>query len=251
MIIAQISDTHISLESPDADRKLHDLVLVADSINALDPAPDLVVHTGDIVHNGLQEEYSTAVKILESVKAPVCALVGNKDDRQQMRDAFSPFGFLEPQGKFIDYVIDHYALKIIALDTLSPGHNKGEVCMERIDDLKRFLDKNKTKPAIVFAHHPPIEVMVGPEAVHFRNEDNMLRFQEVLNEYSDAIVAICCGHVHREAVGNVGTIPVNIMSAVATALRKGEYPKHMENRPTYQLHTYIENSGLVTETRIV
>ena len=52
MIIAQISDTHLTLDAPDADRRLRDFAHTIADINALDPAPDVIVHTGDIVHNG-------------------------------------------------------------------------------------------------------------------------------------------------------------------------------------------------------
>jgi 3',5'-cyclic AMP phosphodiesterase CpdA len=52
MIIAQISDTHLMLDTPDADRRMHDFASTIADINALDPAPDVIVHTGDIAHNG-------------------------------------------------------------------------------------------------------------------------------------------------------------------------------------------------------
>ena len=52
MIIAQISDTHLTLDTPDADRRMYDFASTIADINALDPAPDVIVHTGDIVHNG-------------------------------------------------------------------------------------------------------------------------------------------------------------------------------------------------------
>ena len=61
MIIAQISDTHIALDTPDADQRIRDFERTIADINALDPAPDVIVHTGDIVHNGRQDEYAQAV----------------------------------------------------------------------------------------------------------------------------------------------------------------------------------------------
>ena len=64
MIIAQISDTHIALDTPDADQRTRDLACSIADINALDPAPDLIVHTGDIVHNGAQDEYAQAAAAL-------------------------------------------------------------------------------------------------------------------------------------------------------------------------------------------
>ena len=89
MIIAQISDTHIALDTPDADQRIRDFALTVADINALDPAPDVIVHTGDIVHNGRQDEYAQAVATLANARAPVYVLTGNKDNRANLREAFS------------------------------------------------------------------------------------------------------------------------------------------------------------------
>ena len=56
MIIAQISDTHFALDTPDADQRIRDFDHTIADINALDPAPDVIVHSGDIVHNGRRDE---------------------------------------------------------------------------------------------------------------------------------------------------------------------------------------------------
>src|ERR1700722_789999 len=126
MIIAQISDTHIALDTPDADRRMRDFALTIADINALDPAPDAIVHTGDIVHNGRQDEYARAAAILADARAPVYVLAGNKDDRANLREAFSARGYLAPDSEFIDYAIDDYPVRLIALDTLSSASNKGD-----------------------------------------------------------------------------------------------------------------------------
>jgi hypothetical protein len=39
MIIAQISDTHAALDSPDADQRIRDFERTIADINALDPVP--------------------------------------------------------------------------------------------------------------------------------------------------------------------------------------------------------------------
>ena len=89
MIIAQISDTHIALDTPDADQRMRDFERTIADINALDPAPDVIFHTGDIVHNGRPDEYAEAVRILAKARAPVYVIPGNKDDRANLRAAFS------------------------------------------------------------------------------------------------------------------------------------------------------------------
>ena len=114
MIIAQISDTHIALDTPDADQRIRDFERTIADINALDPAPDVIVHTGDVVHHGRQDEYSEAVRILAGANAPVFALVGNKDDRANFRAAFAAGGYLAPNSEFIDYAVEGYPVRLIA-----------------------------------------------------------------------------------------------------------------------------------------
>ena len=89
MIIAHISDTHLALDTPDADRRMRDFASTIADINALDPPADVIVHSGDIVHNGRQDEYAEALALLAKARAPVYVLPGNKDDRANLRAAFS------------------------------------------------------------------------------------------------------------------------------------------------------------------
>jgi len=181
MIIAQISDTHIALDTPDADQRIQDFTSTIADINALDPAPDVIIHTGDIVHNGRQDEYARAVAILAAAHAPVYVMVGNKDNRANLREAFSACGYLAPNSDFIDYAIDDYPVRLIALDTLSSGSNKGDFCRERVRNLIDLIDAETTKPIAVFTHHPPFEVTVGPDPVHFEPPDTMVGFVTLNN----------------------------------------------------------------------
>lgn len=250
MIIAQISDTHLALDTPDADQRISDFALTVADINALDPAPDLIVHTGDIVHNGRQDEYAQAVAILAKAQAPVIVLAGNKDNRANLRRAFAAKGYLAPDSDFIDYAIDEYPVRLIALDTLSSGSNKGDFCSERVSRLIDLIDAETTKPIAVFTHHPPFEVMVGPDRVHFETPEIMSRLRQAL-QHSGRVIAVFSGHVHRAAAGHVGGIPATVVQCIATTLRKGEYPPHMKLRPVYQVHRFDPVWGFTTETRIV
>src|SRR5260221_2734095 len=89
MIIAQISDTHLALDTPDANQRIRDFALTVVDINALDPAPDVIVHTGDIVHNGRQDEYAQAVATLAKARAPVYVLGANGINSANFRTALS------------------------------------------------------------------------------------------------------------------------------------------------------------------
>ncbi len=250
MIIAQISDTHIVLDTPDADRRIDDFERTIADINALDPAPDVIVHTGDVVHNGRMDEYAQAVAILGQARAPVFVIPGNKDDRTNLRAAFAADGYLAPDSEFIQYAVEHFPVRLIAVDTLNPGSNKGGFCAERARRLTDMIHGETTKPIAVFAHHPPFEVMVGPERHHFETPEMMSRLREALQR-SARVVAVISGHVHRGTSGGVGNIPATVMPSVATTLRKGEYPAQMKMRPVYHIHRFDPIWGFSSESRIV
>ncbi|MGC2827017.1 MAG: metallophosphoesterase [Pseudolabrys sp.] len=250
MIIAQISDTHIALDTPDADQRVQDFALTIADINALNPAPDVIVHTGDLVHNGRQDEYAQAVATLAKARAPVYVLVGNKDNRANLRAAFSACGYLAPDSEFIDYAIEDFPVRLIAVDTLSTGSNKGDFCPARARRLIDLIDAETTKPIAIFAHHPPFEVTVGPDSLHFETPEIMARLRRAL-QHSGRVVAVFSGHVHRAAMGQVASIPATVMPCIATTLRKGAYPAHMKRRPVYQVHRFDPVWGFATETRIV
>lgn len=250
MIIAQISDTHIALDAPDAQRRIDDFERTVADINALDPAPDVIVHTGDIVHNGTRAEYEAARAILAEAKAPVYVLVGNKDNRPNLRAAFSGHRYLECNSEFVTYAVDDYPVRLVVVDTLLDGSNKGGFCGTRAGLLTELIEADTSRPLALFAHHPPFEIFVGPDRFHFETSEMMELLRRTLLKF-DGIEALFCGHVHRETFGAVGDIPSSVATAVATTLRRGEYPPEMKTRPIYQLHSFHPERGFATATRIV
>lgn len=249
MIIAQISDTHIALDTPDADRRIADFARTIAHINALDPQPDVIVHTGDIVHNGRPEEYAEAVAVLADARAPAYVLAGNKDDRSNLRSAFSSAGYLAPGSDTIQYAIEGYPIRLLMLDTLSSSGNKGDFCAARAHHMIEMIDADTTRPIAVFAHHPPFEVLVGPDRIHFEDMAAMERLHETL-QHSGRVVGVFCGHVHRMTSGHVGLIPATVATSLATTLRKGEYPVELTDRPIYLLHRFDPDGRFVTEMEI-
>lgn len=250
MIIAQISDSHVALDTPDADRRSSDLARAIADINSLDPAPDLIVHTGDITHSGQPEEYALVVSTLAKARAPVYVVAGNKDSRANLREAFSPCGYLSPDADFITYAVDDFPVRLIVLDTLHATSNRGDFCAERVRRLTDLIDAEATRPVAVFTHHPPFIVTAGPYPMHFEADEPMLRLQQALQQ-SGRVVGVFSGHVHRPAAGSIGSIRTSVVPCIATPLRKGEYPAHMERRPVYHLHRFDPDGEFVTETRIV
>lgn len=249
MIIAQISDTHIALDTPDSSQRIRDFERTIADINALDPAPDVIFHTGDVVHNGRPDEYAQAVRILEQAKAPVYVIPGNKDDRTNLRAAFAPRGYLARGSDFISYAVEDYPVRLIAVDTLNTSSNKGDFCAARAKLLTDLIDAETSKPVAVFAHHPPFTVPVGPDPLNFETPEMMERLRQAL-QHTERVVAVFCGHVHRQTQGTVGNIPAFVATCVATPLRRGDYPPAASGRPIYYIHQLGADGRLVTETRI-
>lgn len=250
MIVAQISDTHIALDTDDAEKRIDDFARTIADINALDTAPDVIVHTGDVVHNGLTEEYERAAAILARASAPAYVLAGNKDDRGNLRAAFAGQGYLAADAAYIQYAVEGFPVRLVMVDTVSTLSNKGDFCQDRERHLGALLAEDASRPIAVFAHHPPYPVHEAPEALHYLSEEPEARLRGVLSRSAN-VAAIFCGHVHRTSAGAVGTIPASAMPAIATTLRKGDYPDAMKSRPVYQLHHFDPRWGLTSQTRIV
>src|SRR5690349_8248739 len=249
MIVAQISDTHIALDTADAKRRLREFASTIADINSLDPAPDVIVHACDIVHNGRVDEYAQAAALLAKARAPVYVLPGNKDERVNLRDTFSTHRYFTPGHPFIDYAIEDHPVRLIALDTLSEGHGRGDFRREQVEHLIALIDAEPDKPIAVFAHHPPFEVTVGPDRFHFEDMAAMERLCGALQRVPQ-VVGLFCGHVHRPTTGRVGHIPAAVATSIATTLRKGDYPAEMTDRPTYLLHRFQADGRFTTETMI-
>lgn len=249
MLIAQITDTHLITNGSGSEQRLADFRAVIDALNALDPQPDAIIHTGDITHHGTAEEYAVAAQILDMAKAPVYVLAGNKDNRANLRAAFAHKGYLSEEAEFIAYAVEHLPVHLVMLDTTNPNSKKGDFCADRFAQLGKLMQTTTPKPMAVFMHHPPFEVFVGPERLHFDDTDvSDMLIAEITGQ--PRVLGVFCGHVHRPTTGTIGPVPTVIATAVATELRYGEYPKDAADRPIYLLHTFDHDAGFHTETRI-
>ncbi len=250
MIVAQISDTHIAHREPDAARRASDLARTIADIETLDPPADVVIHTGDVVHGGHPEDYACAASLLRQARAPVYLAPGNRDDRENLRDAFRQWGCPASGPRFIDYAIDDFPVRLIAVDTLSSSSNKGDFCAERAARLIDLIDTEAAKPVAVFMHHPPFVVTVGPDPLNFVTPQALTRLQQTL-QHSGRVTAVFCGHVHRSTSGRIGRITAMVAPCTATTLRKGDFPARLCARPVYHVHRFDPNGEFGTEARIV
>jgi len=248
MIIAQISDTHIDPDHDKGPERLRDLEACVDDINSLDPAPDIVIHTGDMAHNGDDEKYRLAFDILEKLNVPLLVCPGNRDERSLLRDRFSMGHHLIPGSPYLQYAVDDFPVRMVALDTLNDQNNQGAYCQDRADSLRAYLSSDTTKATVVFMHHPPFKVTESKFPLQYDPWEGAERLALTLKGQHHVVRGFC-GHAHRDATGTVEGIPFSCVPSVARDLRMGEFQPELENVPLYQIHTYDDVDGFRTETR--
>ncbi|MEK7996515.1 MAG: metallophosphoesterase, partial [Planctomycetota bacterium] len=84
MLIAQITDMHLKGEGELLFGRVDTtgfLERAVAHVNALDPRPDIVLATGDLVNDGGPEQYANLRRVLAPLDMPVFMIPGNHDAR--------------------------------------------------------------------------------------------------------------------------------------------------------------------------
>jgi 3',5'-cyclic AMP phosphodiesterase CpdA len=199
MLIAQISDPHVTLPgaSPGAGvDSSAQLARAVARIEAMDPRPDAVVLSGDLADRGERAEYERLAALLAPLSMPCWLMVGNHDDRAELRRVFRDLPRLRGEEGFLQYAVDTPELRLLMLDSLCPGSAAGELCAERLDWLDAELAAAPERPAVVFVHHPPFATGL-PLLDEFRLANGDALGAIVARHRSVLLVA--SGHVHRHA----------------------------------------------------
>ena len=194
---AQITDFHVSRPDGRADRMYqtarHLAVAVA-HLNGLLPRPEFVLCTGDLVDGGGDAEYVILADILGQLTMPFYLIPGNHDDRAAMRQAFPAHDYLAGHDGFMQYTIEAWEPRLIALDTLIPGEAGGRLCPQRLDWLRERLGEQPNRPTIIFMHHPPFRT--GLAIMDNMGLADTAGLAGIVRRHGQ-VEAVLAGHVHR------------------------------------------------------
>jgi 3',5'-cyclic AMP phosphodiesterase CpdA len=254
MLIAQITDTHIKPEGTLAYRRVDTagfLARAVDHILHLDPQPDCVLATGDLVDGGTAEEYQRLRHLLAPLPMPVCLIPGNHDDRDALRRVFADHAYM-PRTGFIQYVIDDGPVRLIALDTLVPGSGGGLMDTERIAWLDARLGEARSKPTLVFMHHPPFKTGIAyMDTIGLEGADAL---GDVVRRHPQ-VERVVCGHLHRSIqsrwAGTVASTAPSTAHQLSLDVRQEAALGWTLEPPGYALHLWREDVGLVSHVATV
>ncbi len=247
MLIAQMTDIHIGFEPEARPEELNRTRFraVLDRL-AKQPNPiDLLLLTGDITDRGDRESFEKTAELLGELDMPVKALVGNHDTREELLNAF-PDTATTADG-FIQSAFVQEGLLVIMLDTLEPGRHGGAFCESRAAWLADTLAANPDVPVVIFMHHPP--VISGIAWMDPDPADKWLkRLCEAVSGHEARIMAIHCGHLHRQLSARFCGIPVSVTPSVAPLVSMDMRPISSSKPdaralittepPTYALHRW-------------
>ncbi|MGI9420364.1 MAG: metallophosphoesterase [Geminicoccaceae bacterium] len=233
MRIIQLSDSHLSCDKP---TRIEELEACVRHINAMRPQPDVVVHTGDIAHDGLVDEYVIARHSLDQLAAPYFVLPGNRDDRGNLVKVFADNRSIRSDAEFVQYVVEDFDIRLIMIDTVSTESNKGHLCGKRLNHIEQMLMADASQSAVLFLHHPPFQVDVGPDPYNFEDWSDVEALM-ALCQRRDRLVGFHCGHVHRTFETSIRSAPASVVSSVASDLRWDSPNGPNSELPVFKLHS--------------
>lgn len=215
MIIAQISDMHLGFDGKGVPCKNTDrLNKVIKAIADMKRQPDLLLATGDLTETGETWAYRDLKKALKPIPCPVFMLMGNHDRRAPFQKVFPDIEF---EDGFLQYTIEDYPVRIIALDTLEEGRHGGSFCERREAWLDAKLSEQPDRPTLIALHHPPIHSGIGwmtsdPESEWVK------RLHGVISKH-DNVVHMIAGHIHRNIFRKFAGTTLSVTQATAPQVK--------------------------------
>lgn len=152
--IVQISDTQLGFTGDSLKLDEACFEQAVESINRLNPKPDVVINTGDLVNNPNDEkQWQAYVRISKKVKAPYFEVMGN-------HDGWSVDGLIKFRDRFKRN--DYYSFTVknclfVALNSWylkEPEQNLSEAEKQQQFLENTLQENNSCRVKIILVHHP-------------------------------------------------------------------------------------------------
>lgn len=152
---------------------------------------DLLLATGDLVHDSSPEGYRRLSEILNSFDVPVFCLPGNHDDPTVMRK------HLSGGSVRTDTVNDFGGWRFVMLDSVIPGDEGGRLADDQLRSLEQALS-GSDRPTLVCMHHQPVQV--GSAWIDTMAIENPSPLFEIVDRHPH-VRGMLWGHIHQTYEG--------------------------------------------------
>ena len=207
----QITDLHLFAGSEGTLIGLNteqSLEAVEAQIRANDLPANLILATGDLVHDGTPAAYQRSFSHLASLGLPVYCLPGNHDELQALQDSANRVS--------INYVehCHHGNWHFIFLDSTIPDNDGAHLTGKSLQMLETHLQSAPDDHTLVCLHHQPVKM--GSQWLDTMALDNPDEFFAIIDRYPQ-IRGILWGHVHQQYDGMHKNI--HMMSSPSTCIQ--------------------------------
>ena len=189
--VLQITDTHLfrdarsRLVGVDTERTFAEVMEAV--LRECWPV-DLILVTGDVVHDGSEGGYRRLKAQFEDLAVRTLIIPGNHDDSAVMRRVFS-------SGRVTfstNAVLGNW--QFVMLDSCVPGQAGGHMAQRQLELLDRHLGAHPDTHAMVCLHHHPVPMRSNwIDSIGVDNADDFFR---VLDRH-DNVRGVLWGHVHQ------------------------------------------------------
>lgn len=190
--VLQLSDTHLYAD-PDGrllgQNTRRTLEAVLDLASHSAGPVDLILMTGDLVHDGSPEGYGYLKQRMTAFGSPYHCLPGNHDSPWVMARVF------EGSTLWTQRTVQEGAWNLVLLDSTILGEDGGHLDKAQLGWLQDSLLRRRTDPALVCLHHQPVPV--GSAWLDTMALDNPREFFEIIDRHPQ-VRGIIWGHVHQE-----------------------------------------------------
>ena len=256
MILAHLTDLHVRPPGLPAYRVVETNTMAERALRAvaaLRPVPDAVVISGDLTDCGLTAEYECVANMMQRWLGhlPVHVVPGNHDRRENFRAQLRPWHRAGDESAFVQYVVENLPVRLVMLDSVTPGAGHGSLCNDRLAWLDAALAEAPATPTMLVMHHPPI--LCGLPILDRLNLRQAPALAELLLRHPQ-VERILCGHNHRAITGRLAQAIVMVCPSV---VHQSELAfEHDQGRlvmepPAFQLHRRMPDGQLVSHTVMV
>jgi Icc protein len=209
--ILQITDTHLFTGSEGQLLGLNteqSLAAVLADARRRHAATDLVLATGDLVHDGTAEAYRRCFARLNTLGVPVYCLPGNHDEATTLQK----IGHTGHCRYELSAVLGDW--HFVMLDSTVRGSDGGHLSASALLQLDQALAARPQSHTLVSLHHQP--VLMGSDWLDTMAIDNPEDFFAVIERHPQ-VRGIVWGHVHQAFDGRHGD--VILMSTPSTCIQ--------------------------------